>query len=85
MNLIIKMKTFQPSFPSNCWSLIDSHQYRNFSFYLVSILDRLGNILTFEGGRHSAFQADEKHQQKYIGKEMWGLGELPRVSGNVTF
>ena len=30
-------------------------------------------------------QADEKHQQKHIGKEMWGMGELPRVSGDVTF
>lgn len=84
MTLVIKMKTFQPSFPSNR-SLIDSHQCQDFSFYLVSILDRLGDILTFEGGRHSAFQADEKHQQKHIGKEMWGMGELPRVSGDVTF
>ena len=48
MTLIIKMKTFQPSFPSN-WSLIDSHQCQDFSFYLVSILDRLGDILTLGG------------------------------------
>ena len=61
MTLTIKMKK---SLPSHCCSLIDSHQYPAFSFYLVPILNRLGNILTFEGQRRRAFQADQKAPAK---------------------
>lgn len=79
MTLIIKMKTFQPSFPSNCCSLIDSLQYPAFASYLIPILDRLLNILAFKEERRRVFQADKKHQQRHMGVKVWGVAELPSV------